>query len=482
MSTDSRTSRRALLVNALGLATMPALNSLILPANATAQQTTSRCLAIENVTVLSMAPDAAPEPNMTVRIEGERIIAIEPAAQVTAPDDCTVVDGRGKWLIPGLFDMHVHFMSETIPELDFTPEEILTPYLAHGVLQILDMAAQPETNAIRDAVAAGEIVAPFIASAALIDGSPPVRPGTTVVAEPAEARAAVAEIAEAGFDFVKVYSRLSTETFAAVLAAAEEFNIRVIGHIPGSRQATPVQVILPGFAMIAHAEELAWLAPEKSDEEIAYYTGLLRENGTAVTSTLFLNEQILAQTRNPEIVAETEGLAYLHPVELMLWFEENPYTGNQTPERIATLAAATDFNARLIRSLVEAGVPVLAGTDAFVPGLAPGLALHQELASLVEVGLTPWQALAAATNVPAVWLGVIEDRGTAEVGKRANLVLLDADPLADISNTRAINAVIFNGELLDRQMLDDRLAALDALYAPYRPFLSPQGAEAVASQ
>jgi imidazolonepropionase-like amidohydrolase len=345
--------------------------------------------------------------------------------------------------------MHVHFISETIPELDFTPEAILTPYLAHGVLQIL----------------------------------PPVRPGTNVVADPAEARAAVAEIAEAGFDFVKVYSRLSAETFAAVLGASEEFNIRVIGHIPGNREARPEEVILPGFAMIAHAEELAWLAPEKSDDEIADYTELLRENETAVTSTLFLNEQILAQTRNPEIIAETEGLAYLHPVELMLWFEENPYTGNQTAERIATLAAVTDFNARLIRALVNAGIPVLAGTDAaFVPGLAPGLALHQELAALVEVGLTPWQALAAATSVPAAWLGVGEDRGTVEVGKRANLVLLDADPLADISNTRAINAVVFNGELLDRQALDDRLAALDALYAPYRPFLSPQGAEAVESQ
>jgi imidazolonepropionase-like amidohydrolase len=483
MSADLRTSRRALIGLALGFAGLQgSLATLPLLASA-AQQAPSRCLAIEGVTVLSMAPDAAPQADMTVLIEGKCIATIAPSAQLSTPDDCVVVDGSGKWLIPGLFDMHAHFMSETTPELEITPEEILTPYLATGVLQVLDMASRPETNAIRDAVAAGEIVAPFIASAALIDGFPPFRLGTKIVATPAAARVAVAEIAEAGFDFVKVYSRLTPETFAGVLAAAEDAGIRVIGHIPGNRKVAPAEIIQPGFAMLAHAEELSWLAPDKSDAEIAEYVELLLENGTAVTSTLFLDEQILAQTRNPEIIAETEGLAYVHPAELTMWFEENLYLGRRTPERIATLEALTDFNARLVKALVDAGVPVLAGTDAsFVPGLAPGLALHQELTALVAAGLTPWQALAAATRVPAEWLGVSDDRGTVEVGKRAHLVLLEGDPLADISNTQAINAVIFNGELLDRQMLDARLAALDALYARYRHFFSPQGAEAVASQ
>ena len=483
MSTDFRTSRRALMVSTLGFASLHGRLPVLPLARVTAQQDASRCLVIENVTVLSMTPGATPEPNMTVRVEGERIVAIEPATQATSQDECTVVDGRGKWLIPGLFDMHVHFLSEPIAELEFTPEEILTPYVANGVLQILDMAATPETNAIRDAVAAGEITAPFIGSGAMIDGFPPIRPGAMVIANPAKAREVVAEIAGAGFDFVKVYSKLSLDVFTAVLAAAEEFDIRVIGHMPGGRKVPATQIIQPGFAMIAHVEELAWMAPDKSDAEIDRFTELLQENGTAVTSTLFLNQQILTQTRDPEIVAETEGLAYLHPVELMMWFEQNPYTGNQTAERIATLEAVADFSARLIRALVESGVPVLSGTDAsFIPGLAPGLALHQELAALVGAGLTPWQALAAATSVPATWLGVSEDRGTVEVGKRANLVLLDADPLADIGNTRAIDAVIVNGDLLDRQELDDRLTALDALYEPYRPYLSPLGTEAVERQ
>ncbi|MEZ4564295.1 MAG: amidohydrolase family protein [Thermomicrobiales bacterium] len=483
MSTTNHTTRRTLIAAALGLAATHGPLANLGRARAGAQEAGSHCLVIEHVTVLSMAPGVVPQEDMTVLIQGERITTIEPTTHQSSPAGCTVIDGRGKWLMPGLFDMHVHFMSEPIPELAFTPEEILTPYLANGVLQILDMAATPDTNAIRDAVATGEIVAPFVASAALIDGFPPILPGARVVANPEAARAAVAEIAAAGFDFVKVYSRLTPEVFAAILAAAENEDIRVIGHIPGNRKVPPAELVQPGFALIAHAEELSWLAPDKSDAEIAQFTTLLREHTTAITSTLFLDEQILAQTRNPEIVAATEGLAYLHPVELMLWFEENRYSGKRTPERIARLETLTAFNARLVKALVEAGVPVLAGADAaFVPGVAPGYALHQELAALVAAGLTPWQALAAATSVPAEWLGVSDDRGTVEAGKRANLILLDADPLADIGNTRAINAVIFNGELFDRQVLDARLAALDALYAPYRPFFSPQGARALAQQ
>ncbi len=124
------------------------------------------CTAIENVTVLSMAPATPPQPGMTVLIEEERIFELAPSADFVVPDTWSKVDGSGHWLMPGLMDMHVHFLSEPIPELEFTPEDILTSYLVNGVLQIVDMAATTDTNAIRDAVAAGEIVATRIASAA----------------------------------------------------------------------------------------------------------------------------------------------------------------------------------------------------------------------------------------------------------------------------------------------------------------------------
>lgn len=476
-------SRRCLLARALGVAMM----TNPLACRSAARQATpvaaANCLAIEDVTILSMAPGTELEPNMTVLIEGERIASIAPAAQFTRPVDCAVVDGRGKWLIPGLFDMHVHFLSEPIPELEIDAEDMLAPYLVNGVQQIVDMAATPYTNEIRDAVEAGEIVAPLVASAAMIDGSPALRPGAREAATVEDAPAVVAEIAAAGFDFVKVYSRLEPDVFAAVLVAADEAGIRVIGHLPGNREASPADLIQPGFAMIAHAEEFAWLAPEKSDAEIAAFVALMQESGAALTSTLYLDQQILAQTRTPAILSGTEGLASVHPVMLMLWFEENGYLPRRSPERIADLEAVVEFNDRLVRAMVAGGVPVLAGTDAsFVPGLAPGFALHEELAALVGAGLTPRQALEAATIVPARWLGVLDDRGTVEVGKRANLVLLDGDPLVDIRDTRDIAAVVFNGELFDRAARDARLAALDALYARYRPWFSPVAVAALERQ
>lgn len=420
---------------------------------------------------------------MTVLIEGDRIAAVEPTGRFSTPETCAVVDGSGKWLMPGFTDMHVHFLSEPIPDVDIGPADFLAPYLVNGVMQILDMAATPETNAIRDAVAAGEVVAPFIASAAMIDGSPAIRPGAREISRPEDARDVVEAIANAGFDFVKVYSRLDAEVFAAVLDEAGRIGIRVIGHLPGSRQVPAAELIQPGLAMIAHTEELAWQAPDKTDAEIAEFVKLLRDSNVALTSTLFLNRQIAAQTRDPAMIAETEGLEYVHPVELMLWFEQNPYVEKRSQERIATLEAVDDLNHRLVKAFVDAGVPVFAGTDAsFVPGLAPGFSLHEELAMLVEAGLSPMQALECATIAPATWLGVSDDRGTLEIGRRAHLILLSDDPLADIRNTRSIAAVIFNGTVFDRGDLDERLEALDHLYAPYRPWFSPVAVQALERQ
>lgn len=475
-----RTNRRGLIGGVMGVVAGARFG---VAHGAAWQGSEESCLAIENVTLLSLASGAVPQAGMSVVISGERIAAIAPTAATTRPEGCAVVDGRGKWLLPGLADMHIHFLSFPIPELPITPEQMLTPYLANGVLQALDMAASPESNIIRDAIATGEYPAPFLATAAMIDGVPAMRPGAREIATPEEAEGVVRQLAAEGFDFVKVYSRLDVPVFVAVLAAAEEAGMRVIGHLPGMRKHAVEEVLLPGFAMIAHAEELSFLAKDKSDAEIANFVELMQENNTAITSTLYLDEQILAQTIDPAILAETEGLPYVHPVELMLWFEQNSYRDLKSPERIAMLEALTEFNLRLVGELAKAGVPVLAGTDAsFIPGLAPGFALHHELAALVRAGLSPRQALEAATVVPADWLGVLEDRGTVEAGKRANLLLLDADPLADIRNTRQIAAVVIDGQLFDRQQLDLKLANLDQVYAPFRPAISPAGEAAVAAQ
>lgn len=438
------------------------------------------CLAILNVNVISMAPGTTVDTHVTVLIGGNRIQAIGPSSAVRVPETYKRIDGSGKWLIPGLSDMHMHFLSEPIAGLDFTPTQILSPYIAHGVLQVADLAASKESNAVRDAVEAGEILAPMMVTAAMVDGAPRMRPGSREIATPQAAKAVIAGIAAEGFDYVKVYSRLDLESFRAVLAAAQREDIGVIGHIPGGRKTQPQEALLPGFAVVAHAEEFAWRSVEKSDADIAAIVARMKETDAALTSTLLLNERIHAQTSDPSILDRFDGIRMLHPIELLMWFEDNPYIGKKSPERIRELAAVADFNARLVRALDQAGVPILAGTDAaFIPGLAPGLSLHEELAALVAAGLTPYDALAAATVTPATWLGVIGDRGTVEVGKRANLLLLDADPLAAIENTRKIDHVLFNGRHFARPELDAMLTALDTLYAPYRPHFSPGAAAAL---
>ena len=185
------------------------------------------------------------------------------------------------WLIPAFTDMHVHVIGALIPELPFGPEEILSPYLANGIVQLVDLASSESTNALRDEIAAGGLRAPRLATARMVDGDPPIWGAeiATVARTPDEARQAVLDIVAAGYDFIKVYSRLDVEPFRALLDAAAEQEIRVIGHIPARGSADVTDVLLPGLAMVAHAEEFAFASPDKSDAAIAEYVGLAREIG-----------------------------------------------------------------------------------------------------------------------------------------------------------------------------------------------------------
>jgi predicted amidohydrolase YtcJ len=199
--------------------------------------------------------------------------------------------------------------------------------------------------------------------------------------------------------------------------------------------------------------------------DIPHYVELAKRNGSWLTSTLLLNERILAQTRDISMLGELPGIQYLHPVARPLWFDLNRYASRKSPERIAHLERQVEFTRRLTKAFVDAGVPVVAGTDTPLPGLVPGFALHGELEALARAGLTNVQILAATTRLPAEWLGVLDDRGTVEAGKRADLLLLDADPTVDIANTHKIAAVIVGGHYLSRKELDRMLATVAEHYA-----------------
>jgi imidazolonepropionase-like amidohydrolase len=430
-----------------------------------------RALAIEHVTVIPMTSRTTLR-DFTVVIREGRIATIEPSSTAKVTPDMQRVDARGKWLVPGLTDMHAHIenicmlrlllRNPEIPASAVSNDDVFLPYIANGVLQVLALQGMSETIGQRVEIEAGRVLGPRIFSAAMIDGSPPLWPVgmTRVATTPEEGRQAVRDAAAEGYDAIKAYSQLSFDTFAAIVDEARALNLPVIGHLPERQSGRIAEAFVPGFGMVAHAEEFALHTSEPSFEAIPQYVGLMKKNGTWLTATLSLDERLLEQTSRPDTLRARPELRALHPMWRQIVLEHNPYVAQASPERIAALQTIVDFNRELVRSALQAGVPVVAGTDAPVPGIVPGFALHDELEALIRAGMTPYQALEAATKLPAEWLGVSADRGTVEVGKRADLLLLDADPLEAVGNTRKISAVILGGRYLPRAILDERMREL----------------------
>lgn len=429
-------------------------------------------LAIEHVTVLSMIDDGAALSDMTVLVQDGRIVSIGPALTTRAPQGAKRIDGRGKWLMPGLTDMHAHIGNARMLRLylklpDLKPsmvrtEDLLTPFIANGIVRIMDLQAMSETIGQRTEIEAGRMLGPQIVAAAMIDGPKPYWPvGTTrVAATPEDGRQAVRDAGAEGYDAIKVYSGLSFETFSAIVDEARRLQLPVVGHIPERRSGRTKEFFQPGFGLIAHAEEFAQQTAEPSVAEIPKYVDMMKQNGAWLTATLSLDERLLEQTMNPRSLHSRPELRVLTPLMRDMVLNHNPYVAAASPQRIEFLKQIVEFNRELVRAFVAADIPVLAGTDAHVPGVVPGFSMHDELAALTHAGMSNRQALEAATRRPCEWLRKLAECGTVEVGKRADLILLDADPLVDISNSRRISAVILGGRYLPRDMLDRRMAAL----------------------
>jgi imidazolonepropionase-like amidohydrolase len=302
---------------------------------------------------------------------------------------------------------------------------------------------------------------------------------TRIATSPEAGRQVVRDIQAEGYDFVKTYSRLDAATFQAIVDEAAQRKLRVLGHIPERGKGKVAQLLQPGFAMVAHLEEFAYQSKTMSDADIEEFVALAKRNGTWLLSTLRTNEVIAEQARRPEILVGRPEYDRVHPALYYIWTHANPYTRAPPPERVAMLDRVVDFNRRLVKAFVAAGIPIVPGTDTIIPGMVPGLALHEELICLVAAGMSTEQALTSATRLSAEWLNVAADRGTVEVGKRADLLLLEADPRTDIRNAGRIAAVVATGRYLTRAELDSMLAALVSRYrslpAPYAP--APKAAQ-----
>lgn len=454
------TNRRNFLAGAAALCLAP-------PARAAAPADS----IIENVTVLPMT-GAAPIPNASVVITGGRIAAILTGSD-PRPRGHTRIDARGQYLMPGLTDAHAHLEADDLVAYFFAAmkvdlkaqpvrtQDAVLPYLANGVLQIFNLAATPDGFRQKREIASGTVLGPRIISAAMIDGAPNWPVGMTRIAKtPAEGRAAVRQAAADGYQMIKPYSALDLETFTAIVDEARKLNLPVAGHIPAREKGITEKFFQPGFGMVAHAEEFAQHTKLPDIAAIPRYVEMAKASGTGLIATLSLDERLLEQVRDPASLKARSELAYLHPSARRVALNHNPYVARRSPGFIAALERIIAFNRVLVKAFADAGISILTGTDSGVPGMAPGFSLHDELAALVAAGLSNEQALVAATAAPGAWLK--NQTGTVSVGQHADLLLLDADPLSDIANTRKINAIVIGGRYVTKAELDRRMAKLAA--------------------
>jgi imidazolonepropionase-like amidohydrolase len=450
-------------------------------------------IAITDVTLID-ATGAPPQQDMTVLVADGRISAIGRSAQVAVPNHYKQVDGAGKFLIPGLADMHVHLTGAGEPS---GSREFFIPLLvANGITTVRDMGGKVEyLKQLRAEINSGKRLGPQIFfTGPYLDGNPPSFQPSIVVQTPAEAAAAVDKLKAEGVDFIKVQSRLQPEPYYAIAEESKKDGIRFVGHVPDSITAAVASDA--GQASIEHltgvllgcsareaelrkrqvsagpgtsreealAEDRSWtrtLLDSYSDEQAALLIKKFAANRTWQVPTFPTLVHLGFVTPDTDL-GNDPRLKYV-PAQLRHIWEQG---------RRAALAGrdSTDFaqRAEIIRRSLEivgkmnaAGVPIMAGTDAAAPNVFPGSSLHEGLAYLVQAGLSTMQALQAATARPAEFLQRSAQQGTIEVEKRADLVLLDANPLDDIHNTTKVRAVILNGKLLERSDLDKLLAGVE---------------------
>lgn len=418
--------------------------------------------AIRNVTILPMTTANQPIQNATVVIQNNMIASINGSI----PAKAKIIDGKGKWLMPGLIDMHVHNLadinlSSTYPTKGATlftdNQDFMLLYIANGVTTAFELSARTEHFGQRNEIIKGNVIGPRIALALLIDGGNSGNTANT----PEEGRQTVRIAKAQGYEFIKVYSGLTIETFKAIVEEAHKQGMKVVGHIPNAFRGRLEDAFVPHFDMVAHAEEFAKQSKQLSDEDARRFAKLAKENGTWLTPTLITMERIAQQTHTLDSIRTLASLKYVHPLMQSKWLYSNNYNRETDSKRITRIDSMTHFHLRLVKAFKEAGVPIVAGTDAGVSGLVWGFSLHDELKLLVKAGLTPEEALASATRLPAEWLGIADKIGTVEVGKYADLVLLDSNPLDAITNTRKIAGVFVNGRWVSKKTIDKMLSDLE---------------------
>jgi imidazolonepropionase-like amidohydrolase len=420
-------------------------------------------IVIKNVNIITMKDGDEVLKNATLVIKNDKIEAINGEV----PKEAKIIDGTGKWLMPGLIDMHVHIPTDAGPmgpklptqgaTLFFDLQDYMTLYNANGVTTAFELSAKPEHFAQRNEIGKGNVIGPRIALAVMIDGGK----GQGIKVNTPEEGSDAVKIAKAeGYEFIKVYANLTKETYLSIVDEANKQGLKVIGHIPDAFQGKLKEAFVQGYGMVAHAEELTNYAVDYTEAEAKEMAQLLKQNGTWLSPTLTTMERILSQVKSLDELKALPSLQYVHPLLQSKWLTANRYNKMSSPESIAKFEKYVMFNNLLVKACKAAGVPIVAGTDAGTSSVVPGFSLHDEMELLAKAGLSNQEVLNTTTSLSAKWLGIEKLVGTVEVGKKADLILLEANPLIDIKNSKKIAAVFINGNWLDKSKIKADLADL----------------------
>jgi hypothetical protein len=453
-----------------------------------------KSLVFKHATIINTA-DGTNETDTTVIIANDRITGIDKTGKLQLPEEAQVVDAKGKFLIPGLWDMHAH--RGDIRQIPL--------FIANGVTGVRIMWGYPTHYAWRDEISRGSLLGPrLIIASPIIDGPKPFWPGSIGVGNEVEARRAVRQAKENGADFIKIYELLSREAFCAIADESKKLRIPFAGHIPWSVSATEASDA--GQKCIEHlGSAVSWgvlldcsdkeeelrkegakafedislqrpLTPSQIETQRSFPKKVLAtydsEKAAALFSRFAKNNTWFCPTLtvlrsigylNDKNFTNDPRLKYMKKNTKENWdVKNNPLFSAWTEEEWAISRKIYQKELEVVGAMRRAGVEMLAGSDEPNPFCFPGFSLHDELGLLVQAGLTPMEALQAATYKAAEFFGMMDSLGTVEKGKIADLVLLEANPLEDISNTRKIAAVVVSGKYYPKTSLDEMLAKVEA--------------------
>jgi len=374
-----------------------------------------------------------PVENSVVVLRDGKIAAAGPAASTPVPQSANVVDAHGKSVLPGLWEMHSHF-----EQVEWGPI-----YLATGVTTARDVGNEKEfIVAVRDSIASGQGIGPRLVMAGVLDGASNMAFGLLTADNPEQGRARVQEYKAAGFQQIKIYSSVKPDVLKAITAEAHRLGMTVTGHIPIGMDA--IQGVEDGMDQINHVEYITdvMIDPETHTLDpkslrVQNVLKVLKEHHTVIDPTMALME-LLAHPLNQPVSTFEPGLPRVAP-ELRQLLESM----GAAPAREAQATAYFNAMMQTVRLLHDAGIPIVAGTDQAVPGFS----VDREIELYVKAGLTPMEAIQSATLASARAMGMEQDSGTVEPGKRADVIVVDGNPLENISDIRKVNTVFAAGRM-----------------------------------